>query len=233
MAVLIGAATTISTSLFPQGGITNVNFSLKANITRLWQLGSWSPYDTYNIQQRELSISAYGKKPSGQGGSQVFSLTPTTSCTDASSVSVTINPGACGIVISPFTDSFYPSSYSYSKDNFGWGTESWSFTSKPIISGYTGTTYFLRGISTGQMLVGTGMMTAADIGIVIDDAASRDSNGNYIDGESGSVQAGSLSIGEYAVQREIVVSSIGGSQGKSDGYKGSGNVSIQHQQIFI
>lgn len=233
MAVIIGAGTTVDTSLFLQGGITTVSFGFKPQVNRLWQLGSWDPYDTYTIQQRDLSLSGYGRKPDGQGGSQSFDLTPSTTCTDSSNVVVTINPGACGVAIAPFTDSFYPASYSYSKDNFGWGIESWSFTSKPIIENYGGTIVFLRGISTGQILVGAGMMAAADVGVVINDSASRDSSNNYIEGESGSVQAGSPGIGDYAVQREIVAQSIGASEGKADGYKGQASVTIPTQQIFL
>jgi len=233
MAVIIGAGTTVSTSLFLQGGITSVSFGFKPQVNRLWQLGSWDPYDTYTIQQRELTLAGYGRKDNGQGGSQSFDLTPSTSCVDASSVAVTVNPGSCGVVVTPFTDDFYPTSYGYTKDNFGWGVENWSFTSKPIIENYTGTIVFLRGIATGQMLVGAGQMVGADMGVVINDSASRDSSNNYIEGANGSVQAGFPGVGDYATQREVVVSFIGASIGKSDGYKGQASVTIPVQQVFI
>lgn len=233
MAVIIGAGTTVVTTLFPQGGIASVNFGFAPQVNRLWELGSWDPYDTYVVRRRSLSITAYGKKDNGQGGSQIFDVSPSTSCVDATSVEVTINPGACGATVTPFTEDYWPSSYSYSKDNFGWGQESWSFTSKPEIDNYTGTIVFLRGIATGQMLTGAGIMAAADMGIVINDAASRDSDGNYIDGTTGSVQAGFPGIGDYMTQREIVVSTIGGSIGKDDGNKGQGNVTIPNQEVYL
>jgi len=232
-AVIIGAGTTVTTTLFSNGGITSVNFGFSPQINRLWQLGSWSPYDTYNIQQRNLSITGYGTKPDGQGGSQVFQLTPSTSCADASTIAVTVNPGACGVALNPFYDDFFPSSYSYTKDNFAFGTETWSFISKPVIEGYTGTIYFIRGISTGQISVGAGIMTAADMGVVVNDSSSKDSSGNYIEGTSGSVSAGFPGIGEYSTQREVVVSSVGGSKGRDDGNRGNVNITIPNQQIYV
>lgn len=233
MAVLIGSATTVDTTLFPSGGITSINFGLKANFNRLWQLGSWSPYDTQTTQQRELSLVGYGKQEGGQGGSQSFDVTPTLSCSDATSVSIAVNMGACGVVIDPFTDDFFPSSYSYSKDNLGFGTESWSFTSKPIIDTYNGSIYILRGIAQGQVLTGDGMMAALDTGVVVDDAASRDSNGDYIESGSGSVAAGTPGIGDYSVQREVIVTSVGASEGKQDGLKGASNVSIPNTTLYL
>ncbi len=233
MAVVIGAGTTVTSNLFPQGGITSVNFGLKPEINRLWQLGSWTPYDTYVVTQKELSLVAYGRKENGQGGSQSFVLTPSTSCMDATSVSITVNPGACGVSIAPFTDDFYPTSYSYSKENFGHGTESWSFTTEQEVDNYTGTIVMLRGIATGQILIGTGIMTSADIGIVVDEAASRDSNNNYIEGLDFSVSAGFPGIGTSSTQREVVVYSVGGSLGKQDGYEGRGNVSIPMTPVYL
>lgn len=239
MAVIIGSATLVTTTLFPQGGIVSVNFGYRANLNRLWELGSWVPYDSYVQYQRELSVTAYGQKEDGSGGSQVFSLPANTTCADASSVTIEVTPGACGVSLAPFTDTFFPSSYSYSKDNFGWGQESWSFASKPDIDNYTGTIYMLRGISTGQMNTNsvsqglTGQMEPADMGVVVNDASSRDSQGNYIEGYSASVSAGFPGIGDYALQREIVVDSVGGSIGKDDGKRGQASVTIPMNPVFL
>lgn len=233
MSVIIGSGTTVVTTLFPQGGIASVNFGFAPEVNRLWELGSWVPYDTYVVRRRTLSLTAYGRRDNGQGGSQLFDVTPSTTCDDATSVSITVNPGACGTTVTPFTQDYWPASYSYSKDNFGWGQESWSFATKPEISGYTGTIVYLRGIATGQMNTGGGVMAAADMGVVIDDTASRDSDGNYIDGTSGSVQAGFPGIGDYTTQREVVVTSIGYSLGRDDGNKGQASVTIPNQEIYI
>jgi hypothetical protein len=234
MAVIIGAGSTVVTSLFPQGGIVSVNFGISPTVTRLWELGSFDPYDTITQNQRSLSITAYGKDQNNQGGSQIISLTPSTSCIDAGTISVTINPGVCGTAVSPFTDDFFVTSYSYSKDDpKGHGQESWSFTSKPIIPSYTGTIVMLRGISTGQHLTGNGVMTTADMGVVVNEAASKDSLGNWIEGESGSVSAGFPGIGNYDVTREVVYSQIGGSLLKDDGNRGTAQVQSPINPIFI
>jgi hypothetical protein len=233
VAVIVGFGTTVVTSLFPSGGIVSANFGIQAQVNRLWELGSFDPYDTYAQYQRTLSVTAYGKKQTGQGGSQVTLLTPSTSCVDTGTIQITINPGICGYSVSPFTDDFFVTGYSYSKENLGYGQESWNFTGKPILDNYSGTIAMLRGISTGQMLTGAGVLTAAEMGVVVDEAASKDSNGNWIEGESGSVSAGFPGIGNYDVQREIVVSAIGGSESKADGYSGNASVQIPVTPIYI
>lgn len=239
MAVIIGAATLVTTTLFPQGGLVSVNFGYRADLSRLWELGSWVPYDSYVQHQRELSLTAYGRKENGQGGSQVFSLPPNTTCDDATSVSIEVSPGACGVAIAPFQEDFYPSSYSYSKENFGFGQESWSFASKPVVSSYSGQIYLLRGISTGQINANsasqglTGQMEPVDMGVVINDTSSRDSNGDYIEGYSASVSAGATSIGQYELQREVVVDSVGGSIAKSDGLRGQCSITIPNNPLFL
>ncbi len=238
-AVVIGAATLVTTTLFPAGGLVSVNFGYRAQLTRLWELGSWTPYDNYVKYQRELSLTAYGQKEDGSGGSQVFLLPPNTTCGDASSVDIEVAPGACGVSIAPFTDTFFPSSYSYSKENFGWGQESWSFASKPVIDNYSGVIYQLRGISTGQVNTNSvsqglvGQMEPVDMGVGINDTSSRDSLGNYIEGYSASVSSGFPGLGQYELQREIVVDSVGGSIGKDDGKKGQVSVTIPMNPVFL
>lgn len=239
MAVVIGSSTIVSTTLFPDGGIVSVNFGYRASLNRLWELGSWDPYDSYVQYQRELSITSYGRKADGSGGSQVFPLPPSTTCADASYVNIAVTPGACGVTITPFQEDFFPSSYSYSKNRFDWGQESWSFASKPVIDQYTGTIYLLRGISTGQINTNsvsqglTGQMDPVDMGVVINDTASRDSQGNYIEGYSASVSAGFPGIGEYSLQREIVVDSVGGSIGQDDGKLGQCSVTIPMNPVYL
>lgn len=238
-AVIIGNSTLVTTTLFPGGGIVSVNFGYKAGLTRLWELGSWTPYDSYVQYNRELSIVAYGQREDGQGGSQSFTLTPSTSCADASYVTIEVSPGACGVSISPFQDDFFPSSYAYSKERFGYGQESWSFASKPVIDSYSGDIYMLRSISTGQVNTNsvslglTGQMEPVDMGVLINDTSSRDSLGNYIEGYSASVSAGFPGLGDYILQREIVVDAVGGSIGKDDGLLGSASVTIPMTPVFL
>lgn len=234
-AVIIGAGTSVSIpSLFPQGGYVSVNFGIQPEVSRLWELGSYSPYTTYTTKQRSFSLVAYGKKPDGTGGSNSISVTPSISCANPTPIPITVTPTSCGYTITPFSGNYYPTSYSYSKDTFGWGQESWAFITEPILDvPYNGTILFLRGIATGQISTGAGFMTEAECGVQYDAAASKDFNGNWIDGESGSVQAGFPGIGEYTIQREHVVTYIGGSNGKKDGYKGNSSVSIPMQTVYV
>lgn len=237
MVVIIGAGSSVSTSLLTNGtGVISVNIGFQANVERLYQLGSFSPYDSSVTRQRTLSMNVYGKKPSGSGGTQVQVLTPSTTCADAGTIQITFNPSSCAGAISGFTDDFFVTSYSYSKENIGYGQESWSFTTKTILPSYTGTIYMLRGISTGTYATGTDVMTQAQMGFIIDDAASRDSFGNYIESESGSVSAGFPGIGNYEISREVVVYSVGGSDGKNssiDGKRGQASASIPVQPIYV
>jgi hypothetical protein len=236
MAVIIGAGSSINTPLLVSNtGVISVNFGLQASIERLYVLGSFSPFDTTVTKQRNMSLTIYGKKPSGAAGTVPQALTVSTTCSDASSVQITFNPSSCGGALSGFVDTFYVTSYSYSKDVTGYGQESWSFITKPVIDNYSGTIYMLRGISTGQITTGTGTMTALDTGVVVDDVASRDSNGNYIESQSGSVSAGATT-GTYEVTREIVATSAGGSIGRNvsnDGKRGQSSVSIPVSPIFL
>lgn len=231
-AVIIGNSTTVVTDLFPEGGIISVNFGPSVQVNRLWQLGSFSPYTSYYTTQNQLSITAYAKKEDGSGGSQLIDLTPSTSCADTGAIFVSVNPGVCGLTVSPQEDVFYVTGYSYSKDNQGFGQESWSFTSKLTMPSYAGTIMMLRGISTGQVLTGDGILTALEVGVVVNETDSM-YGGSYIEGATGSVSAGQLALGEYAVTREVVVSSVGGSVGKADGYKGTASVSTPVSPIYI
>jgi len=236
MAVIIGAGTLVDIpSLFPSGGITTINFGIDPQMNRLWQLGSYTPYDTYSLKQRTFSLTAYGRKPDGTGGSQLYDVTPSVSCSNPSNpVYISVTPASCGFTITPFARDYWPTSYSYSKENFGWGQENWSFTTEPELDiSYGGTILFIRGIAQGQVQTGPGLMDPIDQGVVVDDSASRDSNGNYIDGESGSVQAGFPGIGQYSVQREYIVTHVGASEGKADGYTGQASIQIPMTPVYI
>jgi hypothetical protein len=235
--IIIGAGSSVNTPLLVSNtGVVSVNFGLQASVERLYVLGSFTPYDTTSTKQRSMSLVVYGKKPDNSAGTVQQLLPVSTGCSDASSVSITFNPSSCGGTLTGFVDTFFITGYSYSKDVTGYGQESWSFITKQIVDSYTGTIYMLRGISSGQLSTGTGTMTALDQGVVVNDTASRDSNGNYIESESGSVSGGFPGLGNYEVSREIVVSAVGASIGKNtsnDGKRGQVSVSIPISPIFV
>jgi len=205
-------------------------------VQRLFQLGSFSPYDSIVQSTRTIQLNVYGRRPDGAGGSVALDVSPSTSCVDAGTVTITVNPASCVSTLSPFQADYFATSYSYQKDNLGYGQESWSFTTKPIIPGFGGTIVMLRGIAEGTIATGDGVMTAADMGVVIDESASNDSLGAPIEGENGGVQAGSPGVGNFDVQRFVIVTTIGASVGLSssiDGLTGQANVNIPVNPVFI
>jgi hypothetical protein len=236
VAVIIGAATTVVTPQFPNGGIVSVQFGFNPQVERLYQLGSFNPYDTTVTRTRTLSVNIYGSKPDFTGGSVSHDVTPSTSCVDANTVNITVNPASCVASLLPFTGDYFLNSYSYSKDNLGFGQETWSFTTKPIITGYTGTIVMLRGIAEGTITTGPGVMDPQYMGVTVDETASNDSLGAQIQGESGSVQAGTPGIGEYTIERYIIATAVGGSRGKDttvDGLTGNASVSIPLTPVYL
>lgn len=234
MAVIVGGGSSVSSSVLADGtGVVSISFDLQASIERLWQLGSFSPYDSTATKQRSVNLTVYGTKPAGGGGTNSTDLSASTSCADTGSISIEFSSPVCTGGSVSFSGDFFATSYSYSKDVQGFGRETWAFTSKPILDNYTGTIYMLRGMATGQITIGDDMMTESEMGFTVDDTASQDSLGNYIESESGSVSSGFPGLGDFNTKREVVVTSVGGSIAKNDGYKGECSCSIPVQPVFL
>ncbi len=109
-------------------------------------------------------------------------------------------------------------------------------TTAPIIDGFAGTIVMLRGIAEGTVATGPGVMATADMGVVVDETASNDSLGNPIQGENGSVQAGSPGLGNFDIQRSVIATSVGDSIGLSpaiDGLTGQANINIPMTPVFL
>jgi len=216
--------------------VVSVQFGFDPQVERLYQLGSFSPYDSTVTKTRTLSLNVYGKKANGSGGSSPLAVPPSTTCADADALNITVNPASCVGSLLPFIEDYFLTSYAYSKDNLGFGQEAWGFTSKPVIPGFAGTIVMLRGIAEGTIGTGPGEMAAADMGVVIDDPASNDSFGAPIEGESGSVQAGTPGIGNFDIQRHVIATTVGGSKGKgtgADGLTGQASISIPITPVYI
>lgn len=236
MAVIIGAGTTVVSSQFPNGGILSVQFGFNPQVDRLYQLGSFSPYDSTVTKTRTISVNVYGKKADGTGGSLPLTVPPSTACVDADAINITVNPASCVGSLLPFADNYFLNSYSYAKDNLGFGQETWAFTTKPVIDNYSGTIVMLRGIAEGTIATGPGIMTPLDMGVIVDDPASNDAFGAPIEGESGSVQAGTPGIGNFDIQRFVIATTVGASKGKgvgADGFSGDASISIPLTPVFL
>lgn len=118
----------------------------------------------------------------------------------------------------------------------GYGQESWSFTTRPILSNYTGNIVMLRGIAEGTVSTGPSSMTPEQMGVEVDETASNDASGQPIEGESGSVSAGSPGLGNFDYQRYIIATAVGGSMGLNtsiDGFSGTASVSIPMTPVFL
>jgi hypothetical protein len=235
VAVIIGGGTTIVSTQFPNGGVVSVNFNFQPSVQRLYQLGSFAVYDSFVQSVRTIQINLYGSRADGAGGSLPIDVTPSTTCIDANAVNITVNPASCVTTLTPFSEDYFLTSYSYQKENLGYGQESWSLTSKPILPSYSGNIVMLRtGFAEGTINTGPGTMDAPDMGMVIDNTSSNDSTGNPIQGETGSVQAGG--IGNFDIQRNIIATQVGGSIGyipSIDGLTGNASVSIAMTPVFL
>lgn len=102
MAVIIGAASTVVSTQFPNGGISSVQFNTNPTVDRLYELGSFDPYDTTVTRTNTISITIYGSRADGTGGSVPFSVTPSVSCVDAGPTLIAVNPASCVASLLPF-----------------------------------------------------------------------------------------------------------------------------------
>lgn len=214
----------------------SVSFGFQPSVQRLYQLGSFVPYDTSIQRVRTLQLGVYGSRPDGAGGSLSLNVAASVSCDDSDGVDITVSPASCLSSITPFTQTYFPTSYGYQKDNLGYGQESWSFTTRPLLSNYSGTIVMLRGMAEGTISTGPGSMLPEQMGVEVNDPASNDSSNQPIEGESGSVQAGSPGIGNFDYQRFIVATAVGGSMGLNseiDGLSGNASVSIPMTPVFL
>lgn len=146
---------------------------------------------------------------------------------------VTIVPSPCTGSTDPIirtgADALFITSYSYSKDYQGYGQESWSLQSKPIIAGYTGSIAFIQGFAEGQRLEGADIVSNDGVvltGSVV--ATPFDAQGRSI-----SVSAGSPGLGQDDIQTSGKITSIGGGVGREDGKRGNSSANVPHQAIFF
>jgi len=227
MPVIIGAGTTVTSDLI-SGGFVSVSFSLSPSVERLFQLGSFDAFDLNITEQESVSITNFG------GASTPVALAPSTACVDSTAkMAVVITPAPCVGAAVPIdrtgADSLFITSFSYSKDFQGFGQESWSLQSKPIITGFTGSQVFIQGFAEGNHLIGSDIVS--DDGIVLTGsvvATSFDATGRNL-----SVSAGSPGIGSDDTQEFGKITEIGGGVGKEDGKKGNASANVPHQIVFF
>jgi len=227
MPVIIGAGTTVTSDII-SGGFVSVSFSLSPSVERLFQLGSFDAFDLNITEQESVSLTNFG------GASTPVALAPSTACVDSTAkMAVVITPAPCVGAATPIdrtgADSLFITSFSYSKDFQGFGQESWSLQSKPIITGFTGSQVFIQGFAEGNHLIGSDIVS--DDGIDLTGsvtATSFDATGRNL-----SVSAGSPGIGSDDTQEFGKITEIGGGVGKEDGKKGNASANVPHQIVFF
>jgi hypothetical protein len=160
-----------------------------------------------------LSVTIYSPGPS-------YDVTPSQSCSDASSISASVSPAACGDSVEGVSGSWMVTGYNYTKEDKSMpGQESWSLTrwkDVPAPSGgtYVEPTYVLRGIAEGQ--------ATGNAGITF--------TGSTTEVSSGSVSAGGF--GRADVLEVGVVSNVGGGS-SSVGDTGQGSANIPYTPLYI
>jgi hypothetical protein len=220
-------------------GITSFSFNTGATFNPLFQLNSAASstgegfvYAVDVSASPSVSLSLYSGFDT-EANSGHYSVTMPTSCTDSDLVAnIVFTPGLCGsnygsIFSLGGTEDFFITSYSYSKDVSGFGTESWSFQGKPdpafLIPGSHPATSFssvmsgleepsvevvmVNGIATGNVSGDFSQADLDDTKLVFDRITDASSVANN---KEVSVSAGNVSIGNANVTFNGFVREFGG-----------------------
>lgn len=219
MGVIIGAATVTGID-----GSISAQWGVQAQMSRLWNLGSWTPYKTVVTKIETVSITAYA------GAGPSITLTPPAGCSDSGAkFNVSIVPGACGGGGgSGITGSFYLMSYSYSKgDPIALAQESYSGQRWPDGGGSSGDVEYVA--EPSLVLQGPSEGSATGLGT----SAVTFAAGPTVEGSQGSVSAGFPGLGQSDETTYGIISKVGGGTLKSDGDVGQANASVPHQPLYI
>lgn len=229
MGIILGTTTTVIV-----GGVTDgfqsVNWNLNQQPNRMWQLGSWVPYNTQVAATVTVSVTAYAGNNIGP-----IALEPALGCVDSTAIrDVVINASACTDPVSFNFSRMFVTSYSYSKgDPIGFGTESWSFQAwiDSDVAGDGGSygpfvesplpTVVLQGISEGSM-----SGDVPNLGVIMHGVGQ-------VSGYQGSVSAGPTSVGNSDEVIYGIVTSIGGGDLVAFGRTGQSSASIPHQPLYF
>jgi hypothetical protein len=222
MAVIIGAGTTVVGFT----GVVSANWDLNPSIQRLWQLGSWDPYDVIKQAQQNVNLTVYAG-----GGPEIQLHPPSQDCVDSTATfNCTIVPASCVDTIQGPTGTFYLTSYSYAKgDVRGYGQQTYAGTQwlEDPTNGIDAPTYVLLGISEGQY---SGELTTAQMGATV----SNDPL-NQATGFAGSASAGFPGLGNATetVFDIFYTIGLGTAVGKLDGYTGNASCNVPHQPLWL
>jgi hypothetical protein len=216
MALIIGSSTTVTGDF---SNVQSVSWSVQVSSSRLWVIGSWTPFKTQNSIIESASVTVYA------GGGGTTAVTPTTGCsTSTCTKSINVVPAACGVSGGTgIAGQFFVASYSYNKsDPNGFGSESWSLQRWVAGGGpddLPAPTIVLLGVAEGTA------STEVNTGITFNGATVASSQGN--------VSAGPGSIGTAESTATGLVNRVGGGALISAGDVGTGSASISHTPMYF
>jgi len=146
-------------------------------------------------------------------------------------MTVTITPAACGVTLSAISETMFITSYSYSKEATGYGSESWSLQSKPeIVGSPTLDPTMLEGVATGTRLDPSIADVVSDQGVVL--IGSKSGTTEDATETSISVSAGPASTGTYDLTEHGKITRIGAGVGREDGKRGNASASIPVTPVY-
>ena len=238
MAVSLGSVTTVNIVGETNNGFQSVNWNINRQPTRLWELGSWTPWKTQVGKTITVSLNVYAE------ALDPVDLIRATSCEDSTATKhIIITPASCGDEVEQINEqNMYITSYSYSKgDATGFGTESWSFQ-KWVESDVGGDfieipapSFVLQGIAEGSRSGDVGNGTT-DLGVRFDGEPGSPSAIAYADhvvtGDQGSVSAGFPGLGNADTTEIGLIDRIGGGLLEAGGRIGQSSANVPHQPIY-
>lgn len=216
MAVIIGNSTQVSFSL-GNTGIISVDWSQSVQTEKFYTFGATgascgpSAYLTLVDPTLTVSISLYGGS-----SSSISTCAPTGQCRDSPAIcTASVTPSTCkGSVTGFSTTKLFITSYSYSKERGGYGTESW----QGLV--YPSNNLKLTGRSTYKPAPKYRMLTLADGSLegdasvyVLETLTGTDmDSSNVVSAARGSVRASQLSIGDAGTIYTGSFTKVGGSK---------------------
>jgi len=213
MAVIIGSATSVTGF----DGVVSINWNMSPNIQRLWEIGSFVPYDTISNFTQTLSVVVYG------GGGPSIGIVGATACVDSEATfDCTVAPAACGSSVDGPSGKFYLTGYTYNKGS-AQGAGQCTYNGQQWIATPTSPApnYVLCGGAEGTASVDYDIH-----GVVF---SSTDA-----EGLQGSVSAGFPGIGNANTTKYGIVSQVGVSPSAIDNGKiANANVTVKHQPLWL
>lgn len=212
MSVIIGSATTVDGFT----GVVSLNWNMSPNIQRLWQLGSYTPYDTIKNFTQTLSVVVYG------GGGPVVDIVKAAGCENSLvKFYCKVYPAACGAPVEGPEGDFYMSGYTYSKGS-AQGAGQCTYNGQQWIS-EPYPSYVLCGGAEG-----TRSQDYWDItGVIFDGVPDAE-------GLQGSVSAGFPGIGNANITEHGIVLTVGQNPSAIDhGKIANASVTVKHQPLWL